>query len=373
MLSETFWVFVLGVIVLFVFFVRHGRALAGPGGRRHGRGADPRGALDRARDVGVAPPRRPRHRRDPRARAARLLARGVQRRVQQRQQALHRVGDRLLHRAHRPARGSSGASYGASTPVKPGSSPARARAYRPFGSRRSHSSSGVSTKTSTNGSPAALVQRARERRGPRANGETSDDDRDRAGVGEQPRDVRRRGATFSGAIGGVEAEVAARARGARCRRRAGTRSGPARRARARPRRRSSTCPTPAARSARPSRRAGPAPPSARRGRAPARASVTSGERSASARRPRAARLDHARRRPCRGVRSSIRMNAPVARLRAYGSASDRRARCAARTRPMSLSSSSSGAARVAQRARRRRARRAPRRVARTRRVVCLSR
>ncbi len=41
----------------------------------------------------------------------------------------------------------SGRSYGSSMPVNPTISPARAFAYSPLGSRRSHYSSGVSTKT----------------------------------------------------------------------------------------------------------------------------------------------------------------------------------------------------------------------------------
>jgi len=42
----------------------------------------------------------------------------------------------------------SGGSYGSSMPVKPRISPRRALAYRPFGSRRSQVSKGVSTNTS---------------------------------------------------------------------------------------------------------------------------------------------------------------------------------------------------------------------------------
>ena len=56
--------------------------------------------------------------------------------------------------------GSSGASYGAETPVKSFSSPENALAYRPFGSRRAHSSSGVATCTSTNGACGSISWRA---------------------------------------------------------------------------------------------------------------------------------------------------------------------------------------------------------------------
>ena len=45
--------------------------------------------------------------------------------------------------------GASGGSYGSDTPVNSGISPARAFVYRPFTSRSSHTSSGVSTNTST--------------------------------------------------------------------------------------------------------------------------------------------------------------------------------------------------------------------------------
>ena len=48
-------------------------------------------------------------------------------------------------RVERDLRDSLGASYGAETPVKSSISPANASAYRPFGSRRAHSSSGVAT------------------------------------------------------------------------------------------------------------------------------------------------------------------------------------------------------------------------------------
>src|SRR5690606_41173421 len=44
--------------------------------------------------------------------------------------------------------GDSGGSYGALTPVNCGISPARAFLYRPFGSRRSHTSTSTSRKTS---------------------------------------------------------------------------------------------------------------------------------------------------------------------------------------------------------------------------------
>jgi hypothetical protein len=51
-----------------------------------------------------------------------------------------------------------------STPVNPVISPALAFAYIPFGSRASHISIGVSTKTSTKDSPAAsCAARARSR------------------------------------------------------------------------------------------------------------------------------------------------------------------------------------------------------------------
>ena len=63
--------------------------------------------------------------------------------------------DRRGRRARPCSSGARGASYGSSMPVIPVSSPARALAYRPLGSRCSHSASGVSTKTSTKRSPAA--------------------------------------------------------------------------------------------------------------------------------------------------------------------------------------------------------------------------
>ena len=107
-LSETFWVFVLGLVILFAFFVLMGALVARPGDRRDGRGADPRGALDRARDVGVAPPRRARSRRHPRPRAPRLLAR--ERLVEAREQAVDGVAGRLVERACTMSSGSSGAS-----------------------------------------------------------------------------------------------------------------------------------------------------------------------------------------------------------------------------------------------------------------------
>ena len=44
--------------------------------------------------------------------------------------------------------------------MKFSSSPAKACAYRPFGSRRAHSSSGVATWTSTNGAFCSTSERA---------------------------------------------------------------------------------------------------------------------------------------------------------------------------------------------------------------------
>ena len=70
MLSETFWVFVLGVIVLFVFFVIMG-ALSPAQAVGVTAAVAILAALWIGHDVAVAPPRGPRHRRDPRARAAR--------------------------------------------------------------------------------------------------------------------------------------------------------------------------------------------------------------------------------------------------------------------------------------------------------------
>src|SRR5581483_9591316 len=59
--------------------------------------------------------------------------------------------------------GSTGSSYGSETPVNSGISPARALAYRPFTSRRSHSSTGVATCTSTNGPNSSTRERALRR------------------------------------------------------------------------------------------------------------------------------------------------------------------------------------------------------------------
>src|SRR5690606_13128918 len=67
--------------------------------------------------------------------------------------------------------GASGGSYGLSTPVKLASWPDRALRYSPFTSRDSATSSGVSTKTSTN-SPSANISRARRRSA--RNGEIND-------------------------------------------------------------------------------------------------------------------------------------------------------------------------------------------------------
>ena len=61
--------------------------------------------------------------------------------------------------------GDGGGSYASSTPVRPRSWPAYARAYRPFTSRAAHSSTGVATCTSTNGSASA---RCRSRTASRA-------------------------------------------------------------------------------------------------------------------------------------------------------------------------------------------------------------
>ena len=97
------------------------------------------------------------------------------------------------------------ARTGASTPVKPGSLPARARAYRPFGSRRSHSSSGGQTKTSWKSRPGRVVQLARELAVGRHRRDERDD-RDHAGVGEQARDVGD-AADVLAAVAGLEAEV----------------------------------------------------------------------------------------------------------------------------------------------------------------------
>src|SRR5581483_10515194 len=56
--------------------------------------------------------------------------------------------------------GESGASYGSSTPVKPLISPANAFAYRPFTSRRAHSSTDAFTNTSTNDPNCSTIARA---------------------------------------------------------------------------------------------------------------------------------------------------------------------------------------------------------------------
>ena len=169
------------------------------------------------------------------------------------------------------------------------------------------------------------------------------DDRDRARVGEQPRDVRD-AADVLRPRRGIEAEVAGEpVAEVVAVEQVGEAARP-RPARARPRPRSSTCPTPAGRSARRSRRAGPSRPSASSAPARSGASGCPGGARARPRAPgRAASTIPAATVSC--VRSSIRMNAPVARLAAYGSASTGAA-VRSVTRPMSLSPSSSAGARL---------------------------
>ena len=79
-----------------------------------------------------------------------------------------------------------------------------ARAYRPFGSRCSHTSSGVSTKTSTNSSPASTWMPHPVAVGPvrRDHGHEHDE----PGVGHQPRHLAEAANVF-GPIGGREPEV----------------------------------------------------------------------------------------------------------------------------------------------------------------------
>src|SRR5581483_3889441 len=60
----------------------------------------------------------------------------------------------------RRSSGADGSSYGSLIPVNSGISPARAFAYRPFTSRRSHSSIGVATSISMNGPNGSTNARA---------------------------------------------------------------------------------------------------------------------------------------------------------------------------------------------------------------------
>ena len=117
--------------------------------------------------------------------------------------------------------------------------PARARRYRPLGSRSSHTSSGVSTYTSTNGRSVLGVPAPDARRGARRTARRA----------RRSRRARRRPASARPRRRGGRSRRASRrrtrgrrtARGAGCRRRSGTRRGRRRPAAPRARRRSPTC------------------------------------------------------------------------------------------------------------------------------------
>ena len=102
--------------------------------------------------------------------------------------------------------GQLGGSYGSSTPVRPRNSPARARAYNPFGSRATQTASGDVDMHLDERQPATdmeltdRVTPVRERRDERH-------DRDRAGVREQPREFACSRHVLP-AVGGTEPEIA---------------------------------------------------------------------------------------------------------------------------------------------------------------------
>src|SRR3954453_16332876 len=97
------------------------------------------------------------------ARALRCTSSGTRRSSASRARTLAADSAGVAPVVSRRSSGCCGASYGAETPVKSSISPANARAYSPFGSRRAHSSIGVATCTSTNGECGSTSARARRR------------------------------------------------------------------------------------------------------------------------------------------------------------------------------------------------------------------
>ena len=73
-MSDTFWVLVLSIVVLFAFFIALGAISPGEVGWLTLAVLGARAAVDGARRLGLPPPRRPRPRGDPQPRAAGLLS-----------------------------------------------------------------------------------------------------------------------------------------------------------------------------------------------------------------------------------------------------------------------------------------------------------
>ena len=193
-------------------------------------------------------------------------------------------------------------------------------AYRPFGSRRSHTSTRRVDEDLDERQTGGVVQPRAPLRDRRRAGETSDT------TATTPASANSRATSPTRRMFSARRRARSRGRrtgrGGRCRRRAGRRCGPRRRARAR-----GHGDRPLARAGRPvSHTVAPRWPSASRALASGRpgCQVTSRLWRVGARASRAV----ARSAPAPTVslvRSSMRMNAPVSRLSAYGSASTRRA------------------------------------------------